>query len=58
MNSIFSVGLFGIVLNLLFLGVFIFGVSFIVKSVNERNGYLKEILNELKKNNKKKNGGS
>lgn len=48
MNSMFSIGLFGIITNLLFLGVFIFGVIYIVKSSKERNNYLKEILNNYK----------
>lgn len=49
MDSIFSIGIFGVLTNLLFLGVFIFGVFFIVKSTKERNSYLKEILNKLNK---------
>lgn len=50
MNSIYSIGLFGMLTNILFLAVFIFGVIYVVKSTKERNFYLKEIFNKI--NNK------
>lgn len=47
MYSIFSTGM---VLNLLFLVIFMFGVFSIVKSIKEGNVYLKEIITKLNKN--------